>query len=112
MIDFNLEPYLDYENLGSHIYGTVSELYAAIDLMKRGFTVTRPLALSKPYDLVAEKSNIMYRIEVKTTKYRADGVNVVFAAVASAGFDMLAYVAPDGKVVYRTEEEAAKRFLP
>lgn len=49
--------------------GAISELLAAVDLMKKGWSVFRSLCPSSEYDLIAEKNDEIFLLEVRTGRY-------------------------------------------
>lgn len=49
------------------IAGDVTELTIAVEMLKRGIRVSKPLTSDCPYDLVADISGVLYRIQAKTS---------------------------------------------
>jgi hypothetical protein len=85
--------------------GTISELVAAIDLMRRGYDVFRALSAQSSCDLVAIGHDQMLRIEVRSTTYGKVGKPYAVAARRDAGrFDVYALVTSDGVVHHRGGE--------
>jgi hypothetical protein len=56
----------DTSHLAKATVGAVSELIAAADLLRRGFTTARSLSASAPFDLTAVVGDRVLRFEVRT----------------------------------------------
>jgi hypothetical protein len=81
--------------------GAVSELVVAADLMEQGFAVFRSLSPACPCDLaVLVKGGRLCRVEVRTGRFRSDGVPTCSFRVEDLGrFDVLAIRMPN-EVMY------------
>jgi Holliday junction resolvase len=75
-------------------YGWSSELKVAADLTDRGYDVY--LGFSGKYDLIAMKSDIFYRVEVKTSKH----MKMDWHRFTNTP-DIVALVSPKGVIQYR-----------
>ena len=51
--------------------GDIGEARAIYEFTTRGYIVSKPLTSSTYYDLVVDKDNILYRVQVKTTKQKS-----------------------------------------
>lgn len=59
--------------LATSTVGTIGELMVSVELLRLGFEVFRALSPACSSDLLLHKGGMAYRVEVKTTHYRADG---------------------------------------
>lgn len=50
-----------------NLYGCLAEFKIAAELLKRGYQVSRPLADSSVYDLIADINGKLIKIQVKST---------------------------------------------
>jgi hypothetical protein len=55
--------------------GDIGELKIALDLIKRGFKVSKPLSSDSRYDLIADDGHKLYRVQCKYTT--SDGKLIV-----------------------------------
>lgn len=53
-----------------NIYGCLAEYKIAIELLKRGYQVSKPLTDSSVYDLIAEIDGKLIKIQVKSTSQK------------------------------------------
>lgn len=51
--------------------GNVGEAKAIFDLIVMGYHVSKPLFDNQNYDLICEKNNNVYKVQVKTTKQKS-----------------------------------------
>lgn len=80
--------------------GDISELYAAIDLCRRGYGVFRSILTHNECDLIAlPPGGIPLRVEVKTGNKQANG-RMWSPLPVHDRWDVLARVGPDGSVYY------------
>lgn len=49
----------------------VGETRAIYELTKMGYTVSKPLRIHCPYDLIVDKNNCLERVQVKTSSYKS-----------------------------------------
>ena len=89
----------------SHItVGAISELFVAVDLMKRGYHVFRSLSSACPCDLAILKDDkTLIRVEV-TTGRKFNGKVMHNKLSKSARYDLLAVVIGDDEIYYTPEE--------
>lgn len=67
-----------------HRKGCETELLAAFVLTKNGFNVSFPFGTQSRYDLVVEKDNVFYKVQVKTASWSKSGVNSYLQARLSS----------------------------
>ena len=53
--------------------GDVGEAIAVVEFTQQGFMVSKPLSNNARYDLIVDKDNKLYRVQVKTTQSIKDG---------------------------------------
>ena len=53
--------------LSSHFKGEITEQQVAIEFLKLGLQVCKPLVQSSKYDFVVDIENKLYKIQVKTS---------------------------------------------
>lgn len=59
--------------------GDIGESVAIMKFIKNEFTVSKPLSNNSRYDLIVERNNILYKVQVKTTQNIKDEVKMDFA---------------------------------
>ena len=59
--------------------GDIGESVAIMNFMKNDFIVSKPLSNNARYDLIIEKNNILYKVQVKTTQNIKEKVKMDFA---------------------------------
>ena len=95
----------EYHNLNpdsglpSGTIGALGEYRVIIDLLRRGFEVFHAASPSASCDLAVLKSNILYRVEVRTGKYSGSGK--IFTT-RNHRAEILAIVLPD-KIIYQPD---------
>ena len=62
--------------------GNLGEAIAICELSKLGYSISIPLHTNLPYDLVADKDGVLYRVQVKSTSVQKDGKWNVFIATS------------------------------
>jgi Holliday junction resolvase-like predicted endonuclease len=90
--------------------GTISELYACLDLMKKGYDVFRAVSGGQFCDLIAYKNNKFYRVEVRTG-YRGSNGKITFPRKRDEWVikDIYAvYISSDDVVVYLDTKDISK----
>jgi len=87
---------------GRHTHGTINELLAAADLMRRGYDVYRALCFNSRCDLVAIRGEVILRVEVKTGRYNSAGVGKAMGIHKGQRehCDSIAAVFADGAILY------------
>ena len=58
--------------LSSHFKGEITEQQVAIEFLKLGILVSKPLVQSSRYDFIVDIHNKLYKIQVKTGIYKED----------------------------------------
>ena len=53
--------------------GDIGEAMAIVEFTQCGFVVSKPLSNNARYDLIVDKNNSLYRVQVKTTQSVKDG---------------------------------------
>ena len=68
--------------LGTHFVGEITEHQVAIEFLKRGILISKPLVQSSRYDFVADIKGTLYKIQVKTGNIKDDSY-LLFATSTS-----------------------------
>lgn len=86
--------------------GSTSELSACVFLMRSGYDVFRSLAANTPFDLVAYKDGVLYKVEVKTGRRRKESAVATAQRLAHPAhiWDLLIVVFPDECILFTREE--------
>lgn len=58
--------------LSSHFIGEITEQQVALEFLKQGILLSKPLVQSSRYDFVADINGKLYKIQVKTGTYKED----------------------------------------
>lgn len=58
--------------LSSHFIGEITEQEVALEFLKLGILVSKPLVQSSKYDFVADINHKLYKIQVKTGSFKED----------------------------------------
>ena len=58
--------------LSSHFIGEITEQQVAIEFLKLGILVSKPLVQSSRYDFIVDINHKLYKIQVKTGTYKED----------------------------------------
>lgn len=58
--------------LSSHFIGEITEQQVAIEFLKQGILLSKPLVQSSRYDFIADIKNHLYKIQVKTGTFKED----------------------------------------
>ena len=69
--------------LSSHFIGEITEQQVAIEFLKLGYMVSKPLVQNSRYDFVAEIKNKLYKIQVKTCTAKENDSFIEFATSTS-----------------------------
>ena len=56
--------------LSSHFIGEITEQQVAVEFLKLGILVSKPLVQSSRYDFIADINHKLYKIQVKTGTYK------------------------------------------
>ena len=60
------------ENLSSHFIGEITEQQVALEFLKLGYLVSKPLVQSSRYDFIVEINHNLYKIQAKTGTVKED----------------------------------------
>lgn len=69
--------------LSSHFIGEITEQKVALEFLKLGILISKPLVQSSRYDFIADVNNHLYKIQVKTCTERENGNYFDFATSTS-----------------------------
>ena len=70
------------DELNSHFKGEITEQQVAIEFLKLGYLVSKPLVQSSRYDFIVDINHKLYKIQVKTGTLKEDAY-VEFATSTS-----------------------------
>lgn len=68
--------------LSSHFIGEITEQQVAIEFLKLGILISKPLVQSSKYDFIADINHKLYKIQVKTSTLKEDSF-IEFATATS-----------------------------
>lgn len=60
------------EKLSSHFIGEITEQQVALEFLKMGYLVSKPLVQSSRYDFIVDINHKLYKIQVKTGTFKED----------------------------------------
>ena len=69
--------------LSSHFIGEITEQQVALEFLKLGILISKPLVQSSKYDFVADINNKLYKIQVKTSTLEVEENYFSFATSTS-----------------------------
>ena len=58
--------------LSSHFIGEITEQQVAVEFLKLGILISKPMVQSSKYDFVADIGHKLYKIQVKTGTFKED----------------------------------------
>lgn len=58
--------------LSSHFIGEITEQQVALEFLKLGILISKPLVQSSRYDFIADINHKLYKIQVKTGSFKED----------------------------------------
>lgn len=58
--------------LSSHFIGEITEQQVAVEFLKLGILVSKPMVQSSKYDFIADINHKLYKIQVKTGTFKED----------------------------------------
>ena len=58
--------------LNSHFIGEITEQQVALEFLKLGILISKPLVQSSKYDFIADINHNLYKIQVKTGSFKED----------------------------------------
>ena len=68
--------------LNTHFIGEITEQQVAIEFLKLGIQVSKPLVQSSKYDFIVDINNKLYKIQVKTSTLKENS-HITFATSTS-----------------------------
>lgn len=71
------------EQLSSHFIGEITERQVAIEFLKLGYLVSKPLVQSSKYDFIVDINHKLYKIQVKTSTARDNNAYFDFTCSTS-----------------------------
>ena len=69
--------------LSSHFIGEITEQQVAIEFLKLGILVSKPLVQSSRYDFIVDVGHRLYKIQVKTSSPKENNSYIQFATSTS-----------------------------
>lgn len=69
--------------LSSHFIGEITEQQVAIEFLKLGILVSKPLVQSSRYDFIVDINHRLYKIQVKTSTPKEENAYIQFATSTS-----------------------------
>lgn len=60
------------EGLSSHFIGEITEQQVALEFLKLGYLISKPLVQSSKYDFIVDINHNLYKIQVKTSSLKED----------------------------------------
>jgi len=88
-----------FPHLPSATVGTIGELVVATDLLKKGYEVYRPLSPSCSADLLVEKEQKIFKIEIRTGYIQKDG-KLVYSHINIRASILAIVVHSENKIYY------------
>jgi len=69
--------------LNTHFTGEITEQQVAIEFLKLGIQVSKPLVQCSKYDFVVDIHDKLYKVQVKTCRLKEDGSYIEFSTATS-----------------------------
>lgn len=69
--------------LSSHFIGEITEQQVAVEFLKLGILVSKPLVQSSRYDFIVDIKHHLYKVQVKTSTPKEDNAYIQFATSTS-----------------------------
>ena len=69
--------------LSSHFIGEITEQQVAVEFLKLGILISKPLVQSSKYDFIVDINDKLYKIQVKTGTPKEDNAYIEFATSTS-----------------------------
>lgn len=69
--------------LSSHFIGEITEQQVAIEFLKLGILVSKPLVQSSRYDFIIDVNHHLYKVQVKTSTPKENNAYIQFATSTS-----------------------------
>lgn len=89
--------------LSPNFVGSVSELTAATDLLRRGIPVYKALTFVSSVDLIVDIDQSLVRVEVRSARTASNGRWTYATPADRSRYDVLAVVNQHGEVRYKPE---------
>ena len=71
------------DTLSTHFIGEITEREVALEFLKLGIMVSKPLVQSAKYDFIIDINHKLYKIQVKTSRVKEEGSYFEFATSTS-----------------------------
>ena len=71
------------KQLSSHFIGEITEQQVALEFLKLGYMVSKPLVQSSKYDFIVDINHKLYKIQVKTGTPKENNSYIEFATSTS-----------------------------
>ena len=69
--------------LSSHFIGEITEQQVAVEFLKLGILVSKPLVQSSRYDFIVDVKHHLYKVQVKTSTPKENNAYIQFATSTS-----------------------------
>ena len=69
--------------LSSHFIGEITEQQVALEFLKLGYLISKPLVQSSRYDFIVDINHKLYKIQVKTSTPKEENAFIEFATSTS-----------------------------
>ena len=70
--------------------GDVGEMFAAAELLRRGYKVSRPLSNGIPYDLIIDTAERLLRVQVKRAREKEGRIKCKLSSTAGGTYSLYA----------------------
>lgn len=74
-----------FELLNNDQQGDLGEARAIFELTRLGYILSKPLINHVPYDLIADKNGVLYRVQVKTSQCSPNNPNIFAINLVTSG---------------------------
>ena len=71
------------QQLSSHFIGEITEQQVALEFLKLGYLISKPLVQSSRYDFILDVNHKLYKIQVKTSTPKEENSYIEFATSTS-----------------------------
>ena len=83
IIKFLNREMINLQQLSSHFIGEITEQQVALEFLKMGYLVSKPLVQSSKYDFILDVNHKLYKIQVKTSAPKEEDAYIEFATSTS-----------------------------
>ena len=83
IIKFLNREMINLQRLSSHFIGEITEQQVALEFLKMGYLVSKPLVQSSKYDFILDVNHRLYKIQVKTSTPKEEDAYIEFATSTS-----------------------------